>query len=84
MNRKIYARANQVAVVLGLGEHLAESIIDKLLAGDFSLMDNLGVSITPESLGAYVEARNIPSSLLDYHDQRVAIACDYFMEKTAR
>lgn len=78
----VYKRAREVAEVMGIGEILAESFIDCMLDGDFEFMDNLGVSITDASLEAYADQMGISKDLLGYHEQRVAIASDYFMAKT--
>ena len=80
----VMQRAADVASVMGIDVSSAMQAIEGAAKGNYTMMDNLGVSITENALSAYALEKGLTESTSAMTTQeKTALAFQLFMERTA-
>ena len=82
---KAMQRASDVASIMGISIDSAMESITGAMKGNFTMMDNLGVSINDTTIKAYAASKGWKKAAIDQMTtaEKVGLAMELFLEKTA-
>lgn len=84
ITEKAMQRASDVASIMGIDVSTAMESIAGAAKGNFTMLDNLGVAVNDTTLKMYAMEKGITKSVAKMTTQeKVALAMELFMEKTA-
>ena len=84
LTTKAMQRASDVASIMGISVEDAMNAITGAAKGNFTMMDNLGVSMNATSLEAYALSKGIKTSYREMSQaEKVQLAYNMFLEQTA-
>lgn len=84
LSSKAMQRASDVASIMGISVDDAMTAISGAAKGNFTMMDNLGVSMNATSLSAYALSKGLKKTYQQMSQgEKVELAMQMFMEKTA-
>ena len=84
LTTKAMQRASDVASIMGISVEDAMNAITGTAKGNFTMMDNLGVSMNATSLQAYALSKGIKTSYGEMSQaEKVQLAYNMFLEQTA-
>lgn len=85
MSTEAMQRASDVASIMGIDVTSAMEAVNGMAKGNFTMMDNLGVSMNATTLEAYALSKGIKKTYNEMSNaEKVELAQQMFMEKTAQ